>query len=139
MRPPGWVSPRAPRPSVLGSQAPTCRSLRRPPPCAPFSSREAAPPRPAAASGGSGTASGEPGNLQAGKSLLRLRGAARGGTARPSPPRWVRVTFPHPARRHRRTIAGEADVYPRDPAARLLRSEERQEERKEEDHTRGDN
>ncbi|XP_034503778.1 putative uncharacterized protein encoded by LINC00472 isoform X1 [Ailuropoda melanoleuca] len=53
---------------------------------------EGAPPR-SRSREGSPSAAAEPGNLRAGKSLRRLRGAARYGTARPWRPRSPPVTF----------------------------------------------
>lgn len=53
---------------------------------------EGAPPR-SRSREGSRPAAAEPGNLRAGKSLRRLRGAARRGAARPWRPRSPPVTF----------------------------------------------
>ncbi|XP_045659437.1 putative uncharacterized protein encoded by LINC00472 [Ursus americanus] len=53
---------------------------------------EGAPPR-SRSREGSPSAAAEPGNLRAGKSLRRLRGAARYGAARPWRPRSPPVTF----------------------------------------------
>ncbi|XP_041603537.1 collagen alpha-1(I) chain-like [Vulpes lagopus] len=89
--PPPGLGPRPPRQC---GRAPTPRasgygSLR--PSARPAPSREAwpppgkgAPPR-SRSREGSRSAAAEPGNLRAGKSLRRLRGAARRGAARPAP------------------------------------------------------
>ncbi|KAM9665228.1 uncharacterized protein ACIGJ3_008949 [Trichechus inunguis] len=80
---------RSARHQVRDAALPTWPSPGSPAPSGPGKGRHLVP----AAGEGRLPATAEPGNLQAGKSLRRLRGAARRGATRPSCPRSPPVTF----------------------------------------------